>query len=222
MRRGKTDGFNRGNPCRNFHRLTDGNRYHNPTAYERQNNRCHIGNSVKPLRKQEKTAAYAQHCTYHNPDTTEFASLLLYNPLDLFWCCTNRPKLPVALDFFIDGDTENTLDYNITADQNNGYHTSYRCKSKGFRSISKIFVVHFGHRKLIFLCNPPAIRGHQFFSQLVAVFEMDIGTIPSRIKPIPFCQGSFGKNDGTGIRFFFIYAVHNAGNNIITMKALCI
>ena len=61
---------------------------------------------------------------------------------------------------------------------------------------------------------------HQFFVQLVAVFEMGIGTIPSRIKPSPFCQGGFGKNDGAGICFFLIYAVHNAGNNIITMKAL--
>ena len=34
------------------------------------------------------------------------------------------------------------------------------------------------------------------------------------------CQGSVGKNDSAGIRFFFIYAVHNAGNDIITMKTL--
>ena len=31
---------------------------------------------------------------------------------------------------------------------------------------------------------------------------------------------SVGKNDSAGIRFFFIYAVHNAGNDIITMKTL--
>ena len=116
MYRGETDGFNRGNPCRNFHRLTDGNRYHNPTAYERQNNRYHIRNSVKTLGKQEKSAAYAQHCANQNPDTAEFASLLFYNPLDLFWRRTNRPKLSVALDFVVDGDTEDTLDHNASAD----------------------------------------------------------------------------------------------------------
>ena len=222
MRRGKTDGFNGGNPCRYFHRLTDGNRYHDPTAYECQNNRCHIGNSIKSLGKQKKTAAYTQHCTNQNPDTAEFTPLPLYNPLDLLWRCTNRPKLPVALDFVIDGDTEDTLDHNIAADQNNGNHASHQCKIKGFRSIGKILAVHFGHRKLIFLRNLPAIRGHQFFAQLVAVFEMDIGAIASRVKPFPFCQGSVGKNDSAGIRFFFIYAVHNAGNDIITMKTLCI
>ena len=37
-----------------------------------------IGNSVKTLGKQEETAAYAQHCANQNPDTTEFASLVLY------------------------------------------------------------------------------------------------------------------------------------------------
>ena len=51
---------------------------------------------------------------------------------------------------------------------------------------------------------------------------MDIGAIASRVKPVPFCQGSVGKNDSAGIRFFFIYAVRNAGNDIITMKTLCI
>ena len=69
---------------------------------------------------------------------------------------------------------------------------------KGFRSIGKILTVHFGHRKLIFLRNLPAIRGHQFFAQLVAVFDMDIGAIASRVKPVPFCQGSVGKNDSAG------------------------
>ena len=126
------------------------------------------------------------------------------NPLDLLWRCTNRPKLPVALDFVIDGDTEDTLDHNIAANQNKGNHTCHQCKIKGFRSIGKILTVHFGHRKLIFLRNLPAIRGHQFFAQLVAVFEMDIGAIASRVKPVPFCQGSVGKNDSAGIRFFFI------------------
>ena len=36
------------------------------------------------------------------------------------------------------------------------------------------------------------------------------------------CQAGFGKNEGAGICFFLIYAVHNAGNDIITMKTLCI
>ena len=38
--------------------------------------------------------------------------------------------------------------------------------------VSKILFVHAGIRKLIFLCNLPAIRGYQFLAQLVAVFEM--------------------------------------------------
>ena len=97
---------------------------------------------------------------------------------------------------------------------------SHQCKIKGFRGISKIFAVHFGHRKLIFLCNLPAIRGYQVLTQLVAVFEMYIGAIPSRVKLIPFSQGSFRKNNRAGIRFVFIYTVHNAGNDIIAMKAL--
>ena len=126
MRRGKTDGFNGGNPCRDFHRLTDGNRHHDPTAYECQGNHNDIGNSVKSLGKQKKTAAYAQHCTNQNSDTAEFASLPLYNPLDLLWRCTNRPKLSVAPDFVIDGDTEDTLNHNIAADQNNNNHTNNR------------------------------------------------------------------------------------------------
>ena len=128
----------------------------------------------------------------------------------------------LALDGVLFFAPEDTLDHNIAADQNNGNHASHQCKIKGFRSIGKILAVHFGHRKLIFLRNLPAIRGHQFFAQLVAVFEMDIGAIASRVKPVPFCQGSVGKNDSAGIRFFFIYAVHNAGNDIITMKTLCI
>ena len=89
-------------------------------------------------------------------------------------------------------------------------------------ALMSIMMFFFNPRKLIFLRNLPAIRGHQFFAQLVAVFEMDIGAIASRVKPFPFCQGSVGKNDSAGIRFFFIYAVHNAGNDIITMKTLCI
>ena len=126
LHRGKTDGFNGGNPCRDFHRLTDGNRHHDPTAYECQGNHNDIGNSVKSLGKQKKTAAYTQHCTNQNSDTAEFASLPLYNPLDLLWRCTNRPKLPVTPDFVIDGDTEDTLDHNIAADQNNNNHTNNR------------------------------------------------------------------------------------------------
>ena len=94
-----------------------------------------VGNSVKSLGKQKKTSAYAQHCTNQNSDTAKFASLPLYNPLDLLWRCTNRPKLPVALDFVIDGDTEDTLDHNVAANQNNGNHASHQCKIKGFRDI---------------------------------------------------------------------------------------
>ncbi len=61
------------------------------SSYECQGNHNHIGNSVKALGKQKKTAAYAQHCANQNSDTAEFASLPLYNPLDLLWRCTNRP-----------------------------------------------------------------------------------------------------------------------------------
>ena len=88
------------------------------------------------------------------------------------------------------------LEHNVAANQNNGNHASHQCKIKGFRDISKIFAVHFGHRKLIFLCNLPAIRGHQFFAQLVAVFEMDIGAIASRVKPCLLYTSGSGKAAG--------------------------
>ena len=49
----------------------------------------------------------------------------------------------------------------------------------------------------------PAVRLDGEFRDVYKrqVFEMGIGTIPSRIKPSPFCQGGFGKNDGAGICF---------------------
>ena len=60
----------------------------------------------------------------------------------------------------------------------------------------------------------------KYFAYVSKSFDLALmaGAIASRIKPIPFGQCSFGKNDRAGICFFLIYAVLNASNDIITMK----
>ena len=69
------------------------------------------------------------------------------------------------------------------------------------------------------LCsNLTAMDSHILPIKLPVIFEMDISTVPRRVKSRPLHQCCFGNNN-TGIRFLFPCAIQNACHSIIPIKA---
>ena len=182
--------------------------------------------------KQRMKSFRPQNCRYGRAekgadDTSDYSqqtALFFHHSFDLFLGCTNGAKLPITLNFIVDGNTENTLNHDAATDQHQYSDNAHQRNSVQFKPFVKaeILGVCSGNGKPGIVCDLAAEGMHGIFVQVLVIDEMHIGAVSGWVKAGPVLQHRFGNQHAIGIRFFFPETAQDTRNHVFPLKALCV